>query len=96
MAEAGLVRLLDLFANCKILEKQKLDQKLHCKMLWFKYMQLQHFINILKVKQALQSPKTSFEQLLASDYLKNSGLLSKLYKILINYNSHVLTLYQKQ
>lgn len=44
----------------------------------------------------MQRCKTHFEQLLAVNHYQTTGLLSKLYQILIGYDSYSTTLYQKQ
>lgn len=63
---------------------------------WYSYLQLQHLLGSPIIKQATQLSKSTFKQLLIERGNIMTGILSNIYRILIEYVSLNLTSYQIQ
>lgn len=62
---------------------------------WYKYLQLQYLLHSPTVATVMSRPKTPFELLLLKKDKNNWGVLSIIYKALIDAHSTQATSYQK-
>lgn len=91
----GLERLTDLFAGNRILERQAINEKLGYTISWYKYLQIQHFLCSAPVLSARSRQKSTFELLLLKRGMGYRGVLSTIYKTLVEAGSTGPTTYQK-
>lgn len=89
----GLSRLIDITKHGKILDKATLEWQNACKLPWFQYLQLTHLISHLQSTKCLTTTLTAFESLIYQGTIGMKGLISSIYKSLLNNYTNCLPSY---
>uniref|UniRef100_A0A670HTQ3 Reverse transcriptase domain-containing protein n=2 Tax=Podarcis TaxID=42163 RepID=A0A670HTQ3_PODMU len=93
----GLYRLIDFYKNNKPLSTQEIQDKLEdTQMPWLTQHQLHALLNNPTVKSAATRPLTTFENLLLTTKGNGKGMVSAIYKILLQNPANPLDAIKKQ
>lgn len=92
--QKGLLRLLDAAPKGKIQEKKQTEKKAGCTLPWLEYLQVSHLIAHMQMEGLNPQHLLLFEKLMAKEYLPKTGLISLLYKLILDHNMPVTFAFQ--
>lgn len=77
-----LTKLKDLTQHNKLLDKIDLETKLHTKISWLTYLQIQSMASHIKLENIIKRPLTTFETIIQKAMTSRKQLISKIYQLL--------------